>query len=84
VSRAGAPDQQRKTQAPPAAGTPIWVWVVYGLGVLAGLIFVLSVLFTAGAHFLGGSGYRTSPLAFVIWGVLLLIAVGTWVLRRRR
>ena len=84
MSRAGAPDQQRTTQAPPAAGTPIWVWLVYGLGVLAGLIFVLSALFTAGAHFLGGSGYRTSPTAFVVWGALLLIAVGTWVARRRR
>ena len=84
MSRAGAPDQQRKTQAPPAGGTPIWVWVVYGLGVLGGLIFVLSALFTAGAHFLGGSGYRTSPLAFVLWGGLLLLAVATWLVRRRR
>ncbi len=84
MSRAGASEQQRKTQAPPASGTPIWVWVVYGLGVLAGLIFLLSVLFTAGAHFLGGSGYRTSPLAFVLWGALLLIAVATWLVRRRR
>ena len=80
MSRGGA----ERTEPAVKAGTPIWVWVVYGLGVLAGLIFALSALFTAGAHVLGGSGYRTSPTAFVVWGALLLIAVGTWVARRRR
>ena len=80
MSRGGA----ERTEPAVKAGTPIWVWVVYGLGLLAGLIFALSALFTAGAHFLGGSGYRTSPLAFVLWGAVLLIAVGTWLVRRRR
>jgi LPXTG-motif cell wall-anchored protein len=80
VSRGGA----ERTEPAGKAGTPIWVWVVYGLGVLAGVIFAFSVLFTAGAHFLGGSGYRASPPAFVLWGGLLLIALATWFVRRRR
>jgi hypothetical protein len=82
MSRAGAPSQQTaETRA--KAGTPIWVWVVYGLGLLGGLIILLSILFTAGAHFLGGSGYRTSVAAFVLWGALALVAVVTWLARRR-
>ncbi len=54
MSRGGA----ERTEPAVKAGTPIWVWIVYGLGVLAGLIFVLSALFTAGAHFLGGLGLQ--------------------------
>ena len=32
MSREGATDKKQK--APPAAGTPIWVWVVYAFGIL--------------------------------------------------
>jgi hypothetical protein len=80
MSREGA----KRPEPAARAGTPIWVWVVYGLGILAATIFAFSILFTAGAHFLGGSGYHASPRAFVLWGVLLALAVVTWVLRRGR
>jgi hypothetical protein len=82
MSREGAPSHTPKPER--AAGTPIWVWVVYALGVLAAIIIAFAVLFTAGAHFLGGAGYRVSPLAFVVWGGLLVIALVTWYTRRRR
>ena len=54
-------------------GTPIWVWVVYALGILAASILVLSVLFTVGAYLLSDD-----------WGGLTLLAGGLWVYRRRR
>jgi LPXTG-motif cell wall-anchored protein len=80
VSRGGA----TRSEGVVKAGTPIWVWLVYGLGIFAALVIVFSLLFTAGAHFLGGAGYEASPLAFVVWGGVLLIAAGTWLARRRR
>ncbi len=47
MSREGAGDKRPKPQ--PKAGTPIWVWLIYGLGILAAAIVAFSVLFTAGA-----------------------------------
>ena len=47
MSREGAGD--KKSKQPPAAGTPIWVWVIYGFGILAATVFVFSALFTFGA-----------------------------------
>jgi hypothetical protein len=85
VSREGAADQ--KSKPPRAAGTPIWVWVVYGLGILAAAILVFSVLFTLGAVLLSddvGVTYDVSAIAIVLWGGLILAAVVTWVLRRRQ
>ena len=82
MSREGAPSKAPRETA--AAGTPIWVWLVYGFGIFAALVVVLSVLFTAGAHFLGGSGYRTSPVAFVLWGGIAVAALAVWLTRRRR
>lgn len=82
MSREGAPSQTPQPET--AAGTPIWVWVVYALGVLAAIILAFAILFTAGAHFLGGADYKASPLAFVVWGGLLVIALVTWYTRRRR
>ncbi len=81
VSRGGVGD--KSAEARPKAGTPIWVWLVYGVGILAAAIIVFSVLFTAGAYFLGGSGYSVSPGAFVLWGGLYLVAVVTFLVRRR-
>ena len=85
MSREGAGGS--KAKAPPAAGTPIWVWVVYVLGILAAAIFTFSLLFTLGAFVLSddvGVTYETSPLAIVLWGGLVLVAVVTFVVRRRR
>ena len=75
----------RRAQPAVRAGTPIWVWVVYALGVLAALILIASALFTAGGYF--GSDDTTvdvSPLALVVWGGLVALAIATWLVRRLR
>ena len=85
MSREGASDQKSKPLR--AAGTPIWVWVIYGLGILAAAIFAFSLLFTLGAVFLSDDvavAYDVSALALVLWGGLILLAVVTWVMRRRQ
>jgi hypothetical protein len=90
MSREGAPATREKADAaarPVAAGTPIWVWIVYVLGFLAGVIFLFSVLFTVGALVLSDDvpvTYDVSVPAIVLWGGLMLAAVGTWAVRRRR
>ena len=76
-----------KPKAPRAAGTPIWVWVLYVFGILAAAIFGLSLLFTAGAVFLSDdveATYDISTPAVVLWGALILAAVVTWIVRRRQ
>jgi len=68
-------------------GTPIWVWVVYSLGILAAAIFVFSILFTAGAYFLSDDvdvTFDVSTLAIVLWGGLMALAGGVWIWRRRQ
>ena len=86
MSREGAGDQ--KPKQPPAAGTPIWVWVIYGFGILAATVFVFSVLFTLGALYLsdegGGFSWRASIPAITLWSALILAAVITFVVRRRQ
>jgi hypothetical protein len=70
-----------------AAGTPIWVWLVYGLGILAAAIFAFSLLFTLGALVLSDDVPVTldvSAPAIVLWGGLIVAAVVTWFLRRRQ
>jgi hypothetical protein len=74
--------------APPAqaeAGTPVWVWVVYGLGILAGTVFAFSLLFLLFAYAAtgsGGFGVHVSDTAFVVWLVLAVAAAVTFVWRR--
>lgn len=85
MSREGAPAKQSKS--PRAAGTPIWVWVIYAFGLFAAAIFVFSVLFTLGALILSDDvavTYDVSTPAIVLWGALILAAVVTWVARRRQ
>ena len=85
MSREGAGEKKQK--APAAAGTPIWVWIVYSFGVLAASIFAFSVLFTLGALLLSNDvpvSYNVSAPAVIVWGVLMLAAVVTWVVRRRQ
>jgi hypothetical protein len=85
VSREGA--REKTTRTPPAAGTPIWVWVIYALGLLAVAIFAFSILFTLGAAFLSDDvpvGYDVSIVALVIWGGLVVAAIVTWLYRRRQ
>ena len=84
MSREGAGES--KPKAPSAAGTPIWVWVIYAFGILAAAIFVFSLLFTLGAVLLAddvGVTYDVSTPAIVLWGALILAAVGTWIVRRK-
>lgn len=83
MSRGGAGQPGRAG----GAGTPIWVWLVYGLGLLAATILVASALFTAGAFLLSDDVPVTvdaSVAGILLWGGLLLLAVVTWVLRRRQ
>ena len=85
MSRGGAVDKQQKS--PPAAGTPIWVWLVYVLGILAAAIFAFSLLFTLGALLLSDDvpvSYDISAPAIVLWGGLIVAAVATWIVRRRQ
>ena len=86
MTREGAPTKREKAAAP-AAGTPIWVWLVYGLGILAAAIFLFSVLFTLGAVVLSDDvpvSTDVSVPAIVLWGAFMLAAAVTWFLRRRR
>jgi LPXTG-motif cell wall-anchored protein len=80
--------QQKKDDgAVPSGGTPIWVWVVYALGIFAASILVLSVLFTAGAYLLSDDVPVTANVsvpALVLWGGLSVLALGLLVYRRRR
>jgi hypothetical protein len=85
VSRGGA--GERRPKQPPASGTPIWVWVVYGFGILAAAIFAFSILFTAGALLLSNDvpvTYDLSVPATILWGGLILAALVTWIVRRRQ
>jgi hypothetical protein len=83
VSREGAPEK-RKAKASPAAGTPIWVWIVYAVGILGAVIVAFSALFSAGAYFLGGASIGVSVRGFLLWGGLMLLAIVTWLARRRQ
>ena len=85
MSREGAPSKQPSSQ--PAAGTPIWVWVVYAFGILAAAIFTFSALFTLGALVLSNDvpvGTDISAPTIVLWGGLIVAAVVTWIVRRRQ
>ena len=80
MSREGAGDKKSKAQ--PTGGTPIWVWLVYGLGILGAAILAFSVLFTFGAVVVSsesGVTYNVSTLAIVLWGGLVLLACGLWI-----
>jgi hypothetical protein len=63
---------------------PLLVLVVYGLGVLAAAVVILSALFSGGGYF--GSDdtvISVSPVAILVWGGLIAIAAATWLWRRR-
>lgn len=76
-----------RTRAEPqvtARRRPVHVWVVYALGILAAAVMLLSVLFSAGGYF--GSDdtvVSVSPIALVVWGGLIVLAVATWLWRKR-
>jgi hypothetical protein len=79
----------RRTRQPVAATSeaprrsPL-VWLVYGLGVLAGLVLAVSALFTLGGVF--GSDdveFTVSTWPLLVWGGLAALAGATWLWRRR-
>jgi hypothetical protein len=85
VSREGAPSNKPKSE--PAAGTPIWVWLIYAFGILAAAIFAFSLLFTLGALVLSNDvpvGTDVQLPAIILWGGLIVAAVVTWIVRRRQ
>ena len=68
----------------PTGGTPIWVWVVYALGIFAATIIVPSILFSVGAYISDVAvTLNVSTPAIVLWGGLLALALGVWIWRRR-
>jgi hypothetical protein len=82
VSRGGA-----RRQVAASGSTPIWVWVVYALGILAAAIFVFSILFTAGAYILSDDvavTFDVSSPAIVLWSAVMVVAGGLWVIRWRK
>jgi hypothetical protein len=78
-------DELAAPHARAEVGTPVWVWVVYGLGILAGTVFAVSLLFLLFAYAAtgsGGFGIHVSDAAFVVWLVLAVAAAVTFVWRR--
>ena len=75
----------RTQPASPGRSRPVLVWVVYGLGILAALVLIASALFSAGGYFgSDDTSVDVSPVAVVVWGGLVALAVATWLWRRRR
>ena len=75
-----------KSKEPVATGgTPIWVWVVYVLGLLGAGIIVLSIAFAAVVYYSSDDEFSmsVSAPAFVLWGALVALAAGTLIWRRR-
>jgi hypothetical protein len=86
VSRAGARSGSGVAAASRVRKRPLLVWAIYILGGIALAVLVLSALFTAGAFF--GSDdvdvvLDVSPVAVLVWGGLIALAVVTWLWRRR-
>jgi membrane-associated PAP2 superfamily phosphatase len=83
VSRGGGKRPERVVKS----GTPIWVWFVYTLGIVAGIVISFSLLFTTGALFLSNDvavSYRFSTPAAIVWSAIALLALVTWIARRRQ
>jgi len=64
---------------PGSGGIPIWVSVVYFLGLLAVALGVFAVV----ARFLPIT-FQVSAVAVVVWAALIVLAVTVFVRRRRR
>jgi len=66
--------------------TPLWVWAIYALGLLAATVPAGSALFSLGAALASDVevGYDVSTPALLVWGGLLVLAGATWLRRRRR
>ena len=85
MSREGAPSNQPK--AAPAAGTPIWVWLVYAVGIFAAILITVMVLFNIGVLYLSDEGDEYEwNLTWVLaaWCVPVVVAALLWISRRPR
>ena len=72
-------------KAAASGGTPVWAWVVYTLGALAGVILLASLGFVALASLTAGdgdAGVDVSMPALVLWLALAIAGGGTFVWRR--
>ncbi|HXF98970.1 MAG TPA: hypothetical protein VNJ46_10200 [Gaiellaceae bacterium] len=70
-----------------SGGTPLLVWAIYALGILAVAVFVFSGLFMLGAYLASEDvpvTYDVSTPALVLWGGLAALALATFLRRRRR
>jgi hypothetical protein len=84
VSREGAGSGQAKDRPAPAAGTPIWVGVLYFLGGLGGVLLGFLVLMRLGrAVWDNVPTYDLSLPLVVFWSALAVFALGTWIWRRQ-
>jgi hypothetical protein len=80
-----APKAEDPPKPEPRVGTPIWVWIVYGLGALAGSVFAFSLLLVALAALTAGggsAGVNISMPALIVWLTFALAAFATFVWRR--
>ncbi len=78
----------RSTQKAPASEIiekrPLYVMTAYGLGVFGALVLIASALFTLGGYLSSDdTAVSISPVGIIVWGGLVVIAVATWLLRRR-
>jgi hypothetical protein len=63
---------------------PIYVTTLYALGILSGAVLVFSALFTIGGYFgSDDTAVALSLWALLLWGGLVVLAVLTWLLRRK-
>lgn len=70
MSREGA-QRDKAEEAVPVGGTPIWVWLVYGLGLLGTTILLASALFVLGAYIGSDDVPVTTSVsipALILWG----------------
>jgi hypothetical protein len=79
VSRFAKPKEPVET----GGGTPIWVMLVYALGLMAGGIIVLSLAFAGVVYASGDSDFEVNVPAIVLWGAIVAVAAGVLVWRRR-
>ena len=82
MSRGGV----RRAEATASAATPVWVWVVYGLGILGALALVGSAVVSAVLVLVSDATVRISAGGLVVSLVLIgaAVAVKAWRWRRSR
>ena len=64
--------------------TPIAIWILYILGILAAVVVVTSLLFAIVVAAADDTGFdfEFASLPFIVWGGLAMAALVTWLWRR--